>query len=169
VCIPSVSRLWANHSEDKAVLDYRREESLADLTRPLRALVVEDDPDLLAEMMRFMRTEMRFDPLGAYDYSGALIQLEHANPDFVSIDLTLPRESGFELCEYIRRRPRSEHVPILVTREAPLPEDMAHAEEAGANLFLEKPFGMRDLATHITALIEKPKVSRPGLRFLRLF
>lgn len=151
------------------MFDYLRDDSLADTARPLKALIVEDDPDLLAAMMRFMRTEMRFDPLGAYDYGGAVIQLEHSNPDVVSIDLTLPRESGFELCEYIRRRPRSEHVPILVTRDAPLPEDIAHAEEAGANLFLEKPFGMRDLATNITALIERPKVSRPGLRFLRLF
>jgi DNA-binding response OmpR family regulator len=151
------------------VIDDPREKSIIDICKPLRALIVEDDPDLLSAMMRFMQTEMRVDPLGAYDYSGAVIQLEHANPDVVSIDLTLPRESGFELCEYIRRRPRSEHVPILVTRDAPLPEDMAHAEEAGANLFLEKPFAMRDLATHITALMERPKVSRPGLRFLRLF
>jgi two-component system OmpR family response regulator len=135
----------------------------------LKALIVEDDPDLLAEMMGFMRTELRFDPSGAYDYCGALIQLGHATPDIVSIDLTLPRESGFELCEYIRRLPSAEHVPILVTGEAPFPDDLARAEEAGANLFLEKPFGMRDLATNITALIEKPRLSRPGLRFLRLF
>jgi DNA-binding response OmpR family regulator len=151
------------------VLDFRRDESLADITRPLRTLIVEDDPDLLGEMMRFMRKEMRFDPLGAYDYCGALIQLGHSTPDVVTIDLTLPRESGFELCEYIRRLPGSERIPILVTGEAPLPEDMAHAEDAGANLFLEKPFAMRELATNITALIERPKVSRPGLRFLRLF
>jgi DNA-binding response OmpR family regulator len=132
-------------------------------------LIVEDDPGLLAEMMQYMRKEMGFDPLGAYDYCGALIQLGHRTPDVVSIDLTLPRESGFDLCETIRRLPGAERVPILVTGEAPVPEDLAHAEEAGANLFLEKPFAMRELATNITALIEKPKVSRPGLRFLRLF
>ena len=135
----------------------------------MKALIVEDDPELLATMMAFMRKEMRFDPSGAYDYCGALIQLGHSTPDVVSIDLTLPRESGFELCEYIRRLPSSKDIPILVTGEAPFPEDMAHAEEAGANLFLEKPFGMRALDTNITALIEKPKLSRPGLRFLRLF
>jgi DNA-binding response OmpR family regulator len=98
-----------------------------------------------------------------------LIQLGHCTPDVVSIDLTLPRESGFELCELIRRQPRLELTPILVTGEAPLPGDLAHAEEAGANLFLEKPFAMRDLANHVNALIERPKLSRPGLRFLRLF
>jgi DNA-binding response OmpR family regulator len=151
------------------MLAHRTHGSPPGVLPPIKALVVEDDPDLLAEMMRFLRDEMRFDPLGAYDYSGALIQLGHFVPDVVTIDLTLPRESGFELCEHIRRMPRSARVPILVTGEAPLPGDMAHAEEAGANLFLEKPFGMRELALHVTALIERPKVSRPGLRFLQLF
>jgi DNA-binding response OmpR family regulator len=136
--------------------------------RSSRILIVEDDLDLLTEMMRFMGT-MGFDPLGAHDYHGALGQLEKLAPDVVSIDLTLPRESGLQLCEHIRRLPTTRQIPILVTGEAPLPGDMAQAEEAGANLFLEKPFAMRDLAAHVTALLGRPKLSSPGLRFLRLF
>jgi DNA-binding response OmpR family regulator len=148
---------------------FRRDESHAEIERPPRMLIVEDDAELLGEMVHFTRSAMGFETFGAYDYGGAVIHLGQVALDVVSIDLTLPRESGFELCEYVRRLPRLAHVPILVTGEAPLPRDMAHAEEAGANLFLEKPFAMRDLSLHVTALIERPKVSRPGLRFLRLF
>jgi DNA-binding response OmpR family regulator len=151
------------------LFDYRHERSIVDITRPLRALIVEDDPELLAEMTRYMQRELHFAPSGVCDYSSAVVQLGQVTPDIVTIDLTLPRESGFELCEYVRRLPASQHVPILVTGEAPLPEDMAHAEEAGANLFLEKPFAMRDLGANIAALVERPRASRPGLRFLRLF
>jgi hypothetical protein len=44
------------------VLDSTRKRSLAGTTRSLRMLIVEDDPNLLAEMMWFVRAEMGFDP-----------------------------------------------------------------------------------------------------------
>jgi CheY-like chemotaxis protein len=132
------------------------------------ALIVEDDPRLLAEMTAFVQKILRFEVLAAYDYHGALAQLENHMPDVISIDLRLPRESGYELCEHIRRQPHFAKLPILVTGEDAFPEDMAHAEEAGANAFLEKPFSMVSFARNVSALLEGPKASRPGVRLLRL-
>jgi DNA-binding response OmpR family regulator len=132
-------------------------------------LIVEDDPVLLEEMIRFVRKELRMNTMGAEDYYRALLRLEEGRIDLASIDLRLPRESGYDLCVYLRARPAWSELPILVTGEGAVPADLAHAEEAGANLFLEKPFSMRKLATNIAALIERPKLSRPGLHFLRLF
>jgi two-component system phosphate regulon response regulator PhoB len=132
-------------------------------------LIVEDDPILLSQMIQFVRKELRMNPLGAEDYYRAILQLEQGPIDLASIDLRLPRESGYDLCVYLRAKPASKEIPILVTGEQAVPADLAQAEEAGANLFLEKPFSMRELAVHVAALIERPKLSRPGLRFLRLF
>src|SRR5271156_1353747 len=102
--------------------------------KPLTMLIVEDDPNLLAQMIRFVRKELRMNALGADDYYSAILQSEHAKPDVASIDITLPRESGYDLCVYLRARPTRNQIPILVTGEAPVPADLAHAEEAGANL-----------------------------------
>ena len=60
-------------------------------------------------------------------------------------------------------------IPVLVTSAQSFPEDMAHAEEAGANAFLGKPFSMRRLGAYVSLLLEGSKASRPGMRLLRLY
>ncbi len=149
--------------------DPRRAAHPSEHVVPRTVLVVDDDPVLLRQMTTFLREHLQFEVLAAYDYRGAIAHLASATPDVAAIDLTLPNESGYELCEYIRSRPEWMNIPILVTGEEPLPEDMAHAEEAGANVFLEKPFAMKQLGSNVRALFERPNVSRPGLRLLRLF
>jgi CheY-like chemotaxis protein len=76
----------------------------------------------------------------AADYLGAVKFMETRIPALVCLDLTLPRESGFELCEHMQREPRLRFVPILVMSDRASPEDMAHAEHVGANAFLKKPY-----------------------------
>jgi two-component system OmpR family response regulator len=131
------------------------------------ALIVEDDPSI-QQAVRKRLIEMKFDVLSALDYQSAIKQLEGKKPDIVLVDLALPRESGYELCEYIRRQPALLYVPILVISERNFPEDMAHAEEAGANAFLKKPFPMPRLTKYIQALLDGPHSSRPSVRRLRI-
>jgi DNA-binding response OmpR family regulator len=132
------------------------------------ALIVEDDPPLLAAMSQFLRQKMSFHVLAATSYESAVAQLQAHVPDFVCIDLGLPRESGYELCEYVRKQPSLEWTPVLVTSQHSFPEDMAHAEDAGANAFLGKPFSMQRLGSYVSVLLEGAKASRPGMRLLRL-
>lgn len=129
------------------------------------ALVVEDDPDLLETMRRHLGAG--FQVLTAYDYGTAVLQLRSARPDVVCIDLCLPNESGYELCERIREDPALCFVPIVVTNERGFPEDMARAEDAGANAFLKKPFSMQLLAECLVMLMAGGGESRPPIRRLR--
>jgi DNA-binding response OmpR family regulator len=131
------------------------------------ALVVEDDPTLQRAMLAELEAA-RFDVLAAYDYDSAVRHLTKNKPQLVCVDLGLPSASGYEVCEYIRRQPELLSVPILVTSERGFPEDMAHAEEAGANAFLKKPFTMKRLMKYITALLDGPSTSRPSIRRLRI-
>ena len=131
------------------------------------ALVVEDDPSLLAQMAKALEDE-KFDVRRALDYEKAVKHLTECKPIIACIDLGLPRESGYELCEHIRQNPSFVAVPIIVTSERGYPEDMANAEDAGANAFLKKPFPMKKLVKYVGALLEKPHESRPSMRRLRL-
>jgi DNA-binding response OmpR family regulator len=131
------------------------------------ALVVEDDPTLQRAMLAQLEAE-KFSVLAAYDYDTAVRHLSKSRPELVCVDLGLPSESGYEVCEHIRRQPGLISVPILVTSERSSPEDMAHAEEAGANAFLKKPFTMRRLVKYVVALLEGPNASRPSVRRLRI-
>jgi DNA-binding response OmpR family regulator len=131
------------------------------------ALVVEDDPALQRAMLAELDAA-HFDVLAAYDFNTAVRHLARSQPQVVCVDLGLPSASGYEVCEHIRSQPELLSVPILVTSERGFPEDMAHAEEAGANAFLKKPFTMKRLMKYITALLDGPSTSRPSIRRLRI-
>jgi DNA-binding response OmpR family regulator len=70
------------------------------------------------------------------------------------VDLELPTESGYDLCEYIRGQLGFARVPILVTGESGFPEDLVCAEAAGATAFLRKPFSMREFSSSIEAVLD---------------
>lgn len=130
-------------------------------------LVVEDDPVLQRAMAKALE-EARFRVITASDYETAVACLKELRPTLACVDLSLPRQPGYELCEYIRRQPELIYIPILVTSDRAFPEDMAHAEEAGANAFLKKPFAMKKLLKYVGALLDGPNSSRPSVRRLRL-
>ncbi len=129
-------------------------------------LLVEDHPPE-REMIRRALVAQGFHVETAVDYLGAVAYLSKLVPHLICLDLTLPRESGFELCEYIRKDQRLRFVPVMVVSDRSSPEDMAHAEHVGANAFLKKPFTRDKLIKYVVALLDGPHASRPSIRRLR--
>ncbi len=123
-----------------------------------KVLIVEDHPALQRAMSEHV-AGMDFDVMIASHYAAARAHLASSTPDLVCVDVTLPTESGHELCEYIRGPLGLTRLPILVTSDFGSPADIAHAEEAGANAFLVKRFSMPQLGAKITALLDRV---RPG-------
>jgi DNA-binding response OmpR family regulator len=117
------------------------------------ALIVEDDPRLQGAMSKeFAR--MHFGVLSARHHADAVHHLKGLPVDIVCIDIGLPNESGYEVCEYIRGALGLTRVPIIATSEHGTCHDMAQAEEAGANAFLLKPFSMRQLAACVRSMLD---------------
>ena len=129
-------------------------------------LLVEDHPPE-REAIRRVLIGQDFRVEATADYHGAVTLLTGSVPNLVCLDLTLPRESGFELCEHIRSDARLRFVPVLVMSERSSPEDMAHAENVGANAFLKKPFTREKLLKYVITLLDGPHASRPSVRRLR--
>jgi DNA-binding response OmpR family regulator len=132
-------------------------------------LLVEDHPPERDAIRRILVSK-DFNVEATADYHGAVAYLAKAVPHLVVLDLTLPRESGFELCEHMRKKDgdaRVRQVPILVMNDRGSPEDMAHAEEVGANAFLKKPFTREKLLKYVITLLDGPHASRPSVRRLR--
>ena len=132
-----------------------------------RTVVLVEDHPTQREAIRRCLIENRFHVEATSDYHAAVKVLETCVPDLVCLDLTLPRESGFELCEYIRSDGRLRFVPVLVISDRSSPEDMAHAEEVGANAFLKKPFRRDRLIKYVSVLLDGPHASRPSVRRLQ--
>jgi twitching motility two-component system response regulator PilG len=128
--------------------------------------VVDGLPELRDTTSSALRSE-GFDVVAVNDYHAAVATLTARVPNLVCVDLRLPRESGFDLCDYVRGDSRLMWVPILVTSERASPQDMAYAEHVGANAFLKKPFTRESLLKYVTAILDGPQASRPSIRRLR--
>jgi DNA-binding response OmpR family regulator len=129
-------------------------------------LLVEDDPSMRDPLCRYM-AGLKFEVMTAIDLDSARKHLRERAPSLVILDLTLPRGSGYELCEFIRDDQRLAHIPILVMSDRGTPEAMAHAEEVGANAFLRKPFTKDKFEKYVSSLMDGPNSSRPSFRRLR--
>ncbi len=128
-------------------------------------LLVTDDPPLRSTMTSVLQS-MELEVISAVDYHDALEQRRARTPILVCVDLNLPRESGYDVCELIRREPSLLGVQILMMSDHGTPEEMADAEEAGANAFVRKPFGDELLERCVRALLEGRAPSLPTIRQL---
>jgi CheY-like chemotaxis protein len=124
------------------------------------ALIVEDDPRLQRAMRRQLEG-MGFHVLSASHYDAAVRHLAKRRPEFACIDVGLPSKSGYELCEHMRGALGLAGLPIIVTSEHGSPEELAHAEDAGGNAFLHKPFSMRQLGHCVESLVKSNRWSAP--------
>src|SRR5438128_7896815 len=126
-------------------------------------LSVVADPSLKQVVERQLRA-LAFDVVLVTDAESAIGTLETRKPHLVLIDLRLPRDSGYELCEFIRRTPRLCDVPILVMSERASAADRAYAEEAGADGFLPKPFSLNQFTQQVRGLMAGDPLSVRRLR-----
>jgi DNA-binding response OmpR family regulator len=118
---------------------------------PLTINVGDDEPTLRDTLAYNLRRE-GYRVLLAADGPQA-VQLAYAeHPDLLILDLMLPGMSGFEVCRIIRR---DMSLPILMlsAREAEI--DKVLGLELGADDYLTKPFGLRELLARINALLRR--------------
>ena len=119
----------------------------------IRVLVVEDDDHIAEPLLEGLR-RFGFDPTRVTTGAEAL-----ATPsvDVVLLDLGLPDMDGVEVCRQLRARSA---VPILVITARGEEADRVVGLEIGADDYLVKPFGFRELVARIRAVVRRTGV--PG-------
>jgi len=117
----------------------------------MRLLVVEDEPDLLAGLAKAFREEGYAVDLAEDGEEGLYKALETAY-DAIVLDLMLPKLSGLDVLEKLRKK-RSTPV-LLLTAKSETP-DRVHGLNHGADDYLGKPFDLDELLARIRALIRR--------------
>jgi DNA-binding response OmpR family regulator len=120
---------------------------------PARILIVEDEPavcDLLAYNLR----KARYEVLVAHDGREALRQARQSAPDLILLDLMLPEIDGRDVCREIRR---FSSVPIIMLTALGEETDRVVGLELGADDYLAKPFGVRELLARIRAVLRRAR------------
>ena len=116
-----------------------------------RVLVVEDD-DSIRRMVILALRQAGHTVSQAADGEQALLEFARNHPDVVVLDLLLPGMSGGDVCRAIRTESQ---VPILMLTALAREEDVVNGLEMGADDYLTKPFGVRELLARVNALTRR--------------
>jgi len=128
-------------------------------TRPLRILVVDDDPAMVGAITALVGTEGH-QVITAYDGLTAVKRFHDDAPDLVLLDLAMPGPDGFSVTGQIRS---AGNVPILVVSGESGERAKVKALELGADDYLTKPFGKAELLARISALMRRADAATGGL------
>ena len=125
-----------------------------------RILVIEDDSGI-AELVLLHLGEAGYEIDRACDGRQGLEQTEKHRYDLVILDLMFPTApDGLEVCRQLRSR--SEYVPILMLTARAAEVDRVVGLEMGADDYLTKPFGVRELVARVKALFRRIEIMDPA-------
>ena len=96
----------------------------------------------------------------AADGCSALKILKDQNIDLLVSDISMPYLSGLELCRSIRKDIELSHIPIIIVSARVSVESKIQAMEAGADLYVEKPFDLEYLKSGIKNILEKRELMK---------
>jgi len=117
-----------------------------------RVLIVEDEPELLTVLRDNLGFE-GYDVVAADTGEQALVEARRARPDLVLLDVMLPRMSGLEVCERLRRDGGTFPIIMLTARNTEV--DRVAGLELGASDYVGKPFSLRELVARVRAHLRR--------------
>jgi DNA-binding response OmpR family regulator len=125
-----------------------------------RVLLIEDD-DGIAELVEgtLLREGMRVERMR--DAESALLALTRLEPDAILLDLGLPGIDGLEFCRIVRRTRRT---PLLILTSRREETDKVLGLELGADDYVTKPFGVRELGARVKALVRRAEPAADPVR-----
>ncbi len=124
----------------------------------VHVLVIDDSrqtADSLADMLRLVGCL----PEVAYGPRSAINTITRQFPAVIMLDINLPGVDGVELCRFLRRDPRTAHLPIIAMSTETQPEMVSRVAAAGADYFLPKPITVETLEAAL-ATVQKGRPPR---------
>lgn len=119
-------------------------------------LVVEDEPNIVLSL-QFILKQAGFTVRVARDGEQALRAIDDYVPDLVLLDIMLPRQNGFTVCEQVRANPACRNVKIIMLSAKSREADKERAIALGADEFVTKPFSTRDLSRMVREIVAPAK------------
>ncbi|MBI1785540.1 response regulator transcription factor [Candidatus Sumerlaeota bacterium] len=125
----------------------------------MKVLIAEDDDNIRKGLEEILQGE-GYATLAARDGPAALELFTRESPDFVCLDIMMPGADGYEVCKKIRSA-RAD-VPIVFISAKSEEIDKVLGLELGADDFIVKPFGVREVVARIRAVTRRCIASRAG-------
>lgn len=117
-----------------------------------RILIIEDEPDIVRGLELNLRAE-GYTVISAVTGPEGLQAALHHSPDLVLLDVMLSGMSGLDVCRELRRRQFERPIIMLTARSAEV--DLVVGLEIGADDYVTKPFGIRELLARIRVRLRR--------------
>lgn len=124
------------------------------LTRMRRALVVEDEPDIVELLTHYLESD-GWTVAVATDGRAALERVKKDAFDLILLDLQIPAVDGLAVCAAIRADARIRHLPVVMLTARGDETDRVLGLEMGADDYVVKPFSPKELLARVRALFRR--------------
>lgn len=127
----------------------------------MRLLIIEDNPDIAANLAGYLGPHGHTLDFAANGYSGLALVAQN-DYDVLILDVGLPGMDGLTLCQKIRTE-LGKSTPVLMLTARDTVEDKVAGFDSGSDDYLVKPFSMVELEARINALARRARGTGPGL------
>ena len=143
---------------------YRRPEPEGEDDRP-RVLVADDNADMRHYVARLLAEHYRVEAVP--DGQAALAAARDRSFALILTDVMMPRLDGFGLLKELRADPRTRDLPVIMLSARAGQESRVEGLEAGADDYLVKPFGARELLARVSARLQMARLRREASEMIR--
>lgn len=119
-----------------------------------KILIAEDEPDirdLIKFTLRFAGHEVVAVGDGAEALEAALKEI----PDLILMDIRMPKMTGYEACEEIKKNPTIKHIPVVFLSAKGQEAEIKTGFSVGAIEYLLKPFAPDELSRRVQELLDQ--------------
>lgn len=127
---------------------------MSDLDTPVGKILVADDNEPNRELLEAYLNGDGHEILMAIDGRETVDIATQQQPDLILLDVMMPKLSGYEVCQMLKRDERTRNIPILMVTALKEPADIEKAVAAGADDFLTKPVHRLELKTRVRSLLK---------------
>ncbi len=120
-----------------------------------RKILVVDDEAVLVETIAYNLEQAGYQVITATDGASALEAARRETPDVIILDIMLPEMDGLEVCRQLRRESSTATTPIMMLTAKGDEIDKVVGLEVGADDYVTKPFGRRELLARVRALLRR--------------
>lgn len=121
-------------------------------------VLVVDDEKAIADILKFNLEREGFEVVCAHDGEAGLHAFHLENPDLMLLDIMMPKMDGLTLCKKLRE---TSSVPIIMLTAKAEEVDKVLGLEFGADDYITKPFGIRELVARVKANIRRQSMDKP--------
>ncbi len=130
-------------------------------------LIIDDEPELL-KLLDYNLTKSGYLALSAKDGPAGLEMARKHAPDLVILDVMMPGMDGWEVCKKLRQDPATASIPLIMLTAKAEEADRVLGLELGADDYLTKPFGVRELLARVKALLRRAEVKPEGAEVVKV-